>query len=105
MAGACSSVRSNFLPLLAGGSFSGMIHWGMISYELAYELKEAGFFQGGKGTWTFPRDKLVTRQSDRVYAPTLEELIEACGGDFARLVYVPKADKPYWRAETFGDVE
>jgi hypothetical protein len=54
-------------------------------YELAKELYDAGFPQGGKGSWTFPPDKLVTRHADRVYIPTLSELIEASGDAFYSL--------------------
>jgi len=50
-----------------------------MNYELAKELKEAGFPQGGKGSWTFPPENVVARQADRVYVPALSELIEACG--------------------------
>lgn len=53
-----------------------------MDYKLVRELRDAGFAEGGKGTWIYPLDALVTRSSDRVYAPTLEELIEACGDDF-----------------------
>ena len=51
----------------------------MISYELANELKDAGWPQSGSGGWVGPADKIVLRSGDRVYAPTLSELIEACG--------------------------
>jgi hypothetical protein len=47
-------------------------------YELAKELKEAGFLQGGKGNWIGPPEALSWRHADRVYQPTLSELIEAC---------------------------
>jgi hypothetical protein len=47
-------------------------------YELAKQLKDAGFVQGGKGAWIVSPDNLVSRHEDRVYVPTLEELIEAC---------------------------
>ena len=50
-----------------------------MDYELAKALAEAGYPQGGKGKWVWPPDKLVTSSSDRVYVPTLGELIEACG--------------------------
>jgi hypothetical protein len=53
-----------------------------VQYELAQELRDAGFPQTGRGTHTGPSDKLVWRAGDRVYIPTLEELIEACGDDF-----------------------
>jgi hypothetical protein len=47
-----------------------------MNYELACQLKDAGFPQGGKGTWVLPPDSIVVRHSDRVYVPSLEELIE-----------------------------
>jgi hypothetical protein len=56
-----------------------------VNYKLAKQLKDMGLAQGGKGSWTFPPDNLVTRHSDRVYVPTLEELIEACGERFSGL--------------------
>ena len=45
----------------------------------------AGFPQSGKGRLIGSPDKLVWRTDDRVYVPTLEELIEACGKNFASL--------------------
>ena len=56
-----------------------------MKYELAKELYDAGFPQGGKGSWTYPSNNLVTRSSDRVYVPALSELIEACGNNFTQL--------------------
>jgi hypothetical protein len=56
-----------------------------MNYELAKELEEAGFPQGGKGSWTLPPDRLLARRTDRVYVPTLTELIEACGDHFGSL--------------------
>jgi hypothetical protein len=49
-----------------------------MNYELAKELYDAGFHQGGKGTWILPTNSIVARRADRVYVPTLSELIEAC---------------------------
>jgi hypothetical protein len=49
-----------------------------MNYELAKQLNDAGFPQGGKGAWTFPPQNLVARSADRIYVPTLSELIEAC---------------------------
>lgn len=57
----------------------------MISYDLAKKLEEAGFPQGGNGRWIGPPSALVLRSRDRVYVPTLEELIRACGGHFGAL--------------------
>jgi hypothetical protein len=66
-------------------------------YDLALELKNAGFPQYGKGTWTLPLDRLVGRRDDRVYVPTLEELIDACGERFTSLdqVFKPKEGNTY----------
>lgn len=53
-------------------------------YELAKQLKDKGFPQDGEG-WMLPLlplyDDGINRpvQPDKVYAPTLEELIQACG--------------------------
>ena len=60
---------------------------------------EAGFPQIGKGSLIGPLNKLVWRSGDRVYVPTLEELIEACGENFGSL------DKRHdgWLARTNGD--
>jgi hypothetical protein len=49
-----------------------------MNYELARQLKDAGFPQGGKGIWALPPDSIVAHYSDRVYVPSLEELIAAC---------------------------
>ena len=49
-----------------------------MTYELASQLRDAGFPQIGKGGHLGPPDKLVWRASDRVYCPTLSELIAAC---------------------------
>ena len=62
----------------------------MISYELAKELKDAGFPQDG--SWSLSGTKAQgeyeqgsyikgTHVPDLVYLPTLTELIEACGRD------------------------
>ena len=56
-----------------------------MDYDLAESLMDAGFQQIGKGSLIGPLDKLVWRSGDRVYAPTLEELIEACGDQFDSL--------------------
>ena len=56
-----------------------------MDYELAKSLMDAGFPQIGKGSLIGSLDKLVWRSGDRVYVPTLEELIEACGENFGSL--------------------
>ena len=55
----------------------------MISVELAKRLKEAGFPQRG-AKHIDPADISLGL---KVYYPTLEELIEACGADFESLHY------------------
>ena len=49
-----------------------------MEYDVAKELMDAGFTQGGNGSWAHPKDAIVIQSGDRVYVPTLEELIEAC---------------------------
>jgi len=67
-----------------------------MTYELAKQLKDAGFPQEGDGYvlhtpnckgWDAPSD---CTHKTRAYVPTLEELIEACGDDFRDLVYHSK---------------
>jgi hypothetical protein len=53
-----------------------------MDYELAVKLRDAGFPQTGHGRWIGSPDKVVWRSGDRVYVPTLEELIEAFGDCF-----------------------
>jgi hypothetical protein len=53
-----------------------------MNYGLAKALEEAGFTQGGEGKWIFPPEKLVAHSNDRVYIPTLDEIIDACGEQF-----------------------
>ena len=70
-----------------------------MDYELAKSLMDAGFPQIGKGSSIGSLDKLVWRSGDRVYVPTLEELIDACGEHFGSL------DKQHdgWLARANGD--
>jgi hypothetical protein len=56
-----------------------------MNYELAKKLADAGFPQQGNGYWVIQPDILVARRVDRVYVPTLSELIEACGEHFIML--------------------
>lgn len=71
-----------------------------LHYELAMQLRDAGFPQGGDGKWLLPPDALVARGADRVYEPTLEELIEACGTQSFHLSQW-KNDKG-WGAQAHG---
>jgi hypothetical protein len=64
-------------------------------YPLAKELKDAGFPQGGDGTSLGPPDKIVWRRDDRVYRPTLAELIEGCGSGFRSVERLADGD---WQA-------
>ena len=56
-----------------------------MNYDLAKQLRDAGFPQGGKGGRAFPPDAVLARMTDRVYLPTLSDLIEACGEIFQAL--------------------
>jgi hypothetical protein len=58
-----------------------------MDYELAKDLRNAGFPQGGAGRWIGSPKQIVWRSHDRVYFPTLEELIAACGEKFDALMY------------------
>lgn len=78
-----------------------------MTYELAKELKEAGFPQTGEHLdydrcpyMIYPDciDDGVSQNG--CYVPTLEELIEACGDGFSHLVRYYIHDKLYWEAET-----
>lgn len=58
-----------------------------MTYELAKELKDAGFPEGNKQF--IERDGTIIGinewHNDAIFSPTLEELIEACGKDFIAL--------------------
>lgn len=68
-----------------------------MNYELANELKEAGFPQGTPKTASFPNlqnplgyfigeeDSDAIENRNLCYVPTLEELIEACENKFVSL--------------------
>jgi hypothetical protein len=59
-----------------------------MNYELAQQLREAGFPQSGDGRRIGAPTAFLWRARDLVYVPTLEELIAACGeqlGEMARL--------------------
>ena len=55
-----------------------------MDYALAKALKDAGFVQEGRGSYVLPSEE---HQELRCYVPILEELIDACGPDFAMLVH------------------
>jgi hypothetical protein len=61
----------------------------MISYELAKQLKDAGFPQTGRGGYLSMSNGLVgwsqANLNHGISQPTLEELIEACGDKFGNL--------------------
>jgi hypothetical protein len=70
-----------------------------MDYEFAKSLMEGGFPQMGRGGSIGSPDEFVWRISDRVYVPTLEELIDACEENFGSL------DKQHggWLACANGD--
>jgi hypothetical protein len=56
-----------------------------LPYELCLELKNAGWPQPAKPDGFGWSDKWVCGESDWLYSPSLEELIEACGDSFDAL--------------------
>lgn len=50
-----------------------------MNYELALELRKAGFPQEGKGEWVVWKGVTPSGNKPTMYVPTLSELIEACG--------------------------
>lgn len=60
-----------------------------MNYELAKELKDAGFLQEGKTTEYIIAHKGYS-ETVMLYIPTLSELIEACGVAFEGLIYSPR---------------
>lgn len=68
-----------------------------MNYELAKQLKDAGFPQGGDGKWIVSPDKIVARREDRVYVATLSELIKACGERLNRIEQ-PDHGPLFWEA-------
>ena len=78
-----------------------------MKYELATELKDAGFPQGGSGAWVGDPNAVVLRGGDRVYAPTLSELIAACGSRFgmlrAEIVHGAEDAPRKWIAREIGN--
>lgn len=82
-----------------------------MNYELAKELKEAGFHQGpisgdhhGNGTW-FDSDghEMAHESGDNdVYSPALHELIEACGEHFYEFLKSPDTTK-HWSCIAWKD--
>jgi len=77
-----------------------------MNYELALELKEAGFpltvYSEQRLMNSGTQDVRVTPDGDPIRFPTLSELIEACGEDFYWLIrgQVSKKNKtPMWEAK------
>jgi len=73
-----------------------------MNYELAKQLYDAGFPQQGFGRWVGNPDQVIWRAGDRVYVPTLEELIKACGDDFNSLVLRNRDEKCWGATGRFG---
>lgn len=87
-----------------------------MTYELAKELKDAGFSQTGNGLWSgnvgkinlesiLPGEVFGIAQEDFVYLPTLSELIEACGYGFFNLEYWSHPAHNSWLAKGTTGVE
>jgi hypothetical protein len=73
-----------------------------MDYELAKQLRDAGFLQAGTGRWIGPPDKVFWRSGDRVYVPTFEELLEACRKDVESLTQELSLAGDEWIASAFG---
>lgn len=84
-----------------------------MNYELAKQLKDAGFPQERKQGWNITDiDEILRSESstETAYAPTLSELIEACGDDLFRLEFTklvfespPEKITRYWEAVYYDD--
>lgn len=91
-----------------------------MNYELAKELKDAGFPQKGDGEWycemdspaggsrfellDSPNPKKVGEEGyESIYAPTLSELIEAIGDIPFRLQSYYSGNDIEWQADTCGN--
>ena len=70
-------------------------------YEVAEQLKEEGFPQGGSGRWIGPPSNLVWRSGQRVYVPTFEELLAACGDVVEALTLERSQAGDEWVASSF----
>ena len=74
-----------------------------MNYELAKELKDAGFPQLLGGKWIHETGRVsdeMRAAGGYAYLPTLSELIEACGDQFKMLVADPHI-KGRWIAFSF----
>ena len=68
-----------------------------MNYELAEELELAGFQKPTK----YEGHMLYKSDIEETYAPTLSELIEACGDRFEELNRVGHHKKPRWIVSSF----
>ena len=69
-------------------------------YELAKELKDAGFPH--EGSW-YSYDGNSYSGKRTIYIPTLEELIEACGVQFYALFFMNRDTDNYSAEDSGGD--
>ncbi len=60
-----------------------------MDHKLAEQLRDAGFPQSGEGRRIGALTAFVWRARDLVYVPTLEELLAACGDEFAEMARLP----------------
>jgi hypothetical protein len=70
-----------------------------MDYALAKALKDAGFVQEGRGSYVLPAEA----HQELCCFPILEELIEACGADFAMLVH--EQNIRMWSARAKGGAD
>ena len=78
-----------------------------MNYELAKQLKDAGFPQGepyNNYLYCDEHEDLEHTEECSAYIPTLEELIEACGDDFGEVGLAGHCeDRGKWRASQGWD--
>lgn len=85
------------IALFVAGGLNGCQRINNMTYELAKQLKDAGFPQG---EWTHQRKVEGMNGYESYFVPTLSELIEACGDEFMHLERNTDSDTDeiYWVA-------
>lgn len=73
-----------------------------MDYELAKQLKEAGFPQTSDSEYKhiYPNETATRLGTDGMREPTLSELIEACGDDFIQLRKTHNKPRSLWLASS-----
>ncbi len=75
-----------------------------MKYELAKQLAEAGFTQGGRGMWVDEKENILGYRSSpsQFYIPIIDELIDACDAELGGLfIQSRKGSSVAWEATPF----